>query len=599
MGAAPTGSPGGGRKRSRLGVPAPESTLAVLGRLALMALAAAAIAVEHGFYERPLEIWLLRVCAGVLIVAHGGLTVWVGLRRVGRAELAASLALQLVFVAGLGLDLAGFPAGWRVVEAGVVLRLFAELWGAHLVLSHRLLRPEALLPVSFGVLILVGALLLKLPRAVPRDVPLDWVDALFTSTSAVCVTGLTVRNTATEFTEVGQMVILALIQLGGLGIIMFGSTLMLLLGRAMSLRENLSMSQMLADQPVHRLLGYGRFVLVATIALELVGAALLYPLWSEHEAAGAGRLWLSLFHSVSAFCNAGFDITGESLMGHRTSPLSLGVVVMLIVLGGLGFPVLENLVRVGRARLHRMRGRQGLPAGYSVADTRLTLHSRLVLATTLAVYLYGVAAILLGQLLQAGELGREGLTTGTALRSLADAHFMSVTSRTAGFNTLPMEHLAPSSVLVIMTLMIVGGSPGSTAGGAKTTTLAVLALSVVATMRRRPEAEAGGRAIADSIVRKAGTLGLCYFGLIVACTFVLSLFEPFRLEPVLFEVISAATTTGLSLGITPDLTPEGKLVIIGAMFLGRVGPLTLLTGLLFGRKHEHQYTLAHEGVALG
>jgi trk system potassium uptake protein TrkH len=564
-----------------------------------MALAAGAIAVEHGFYERPCEIWLLRVCTGAIVLAHGGLTVWAGLRRVGRAELIASLVLQVAFVVGLGMDLAGLPAGWRLVEAGVVLRLFAELWGAHLVLSRRLLRPEALLPVSFGALIVVGALLLKLPRAVPRDDPLGWVDALFTSTSAVCVTGLTVRNTASEFTGVGQMVILALIQLGGLGIIMFGSTLMLLLGRTMSLRENLSMSQMLADQPVHRLLGYGRFVLVATIVLELVGAALLYPMWSEREAAGASRLWLSVFHSVSAFCNAGFDITGESLTGHRTSPLSLVVVVMLIVMGGLGFPVLENLVRVGRARLHRLRGRPGLPAGYAVADARLSLHSRLVLATTLAVYLYGVVGILLGQLLQAGDPAGDGLGAGTVLRSLADAHFMSVTARTAGFNTLPMEHLAPSSVLVIMTLMIVGGSPGSTAGGAKTTTLAVLALSVVATMRQRPEAEAGGRAIADAIVRKAGTLGLCYFALIVACTFALSLVEPFRLEPVLFEVISAATTTGLSLGITPDLTPEGKLVIIGAMFLGRVGPLTLLTGLLFGRKHEHQYTLAHEGVALG
>lgn len=571
----------------------------MLARLVLMVAGAAAIAAEHGFYEPPLDRWLLRGAVGACIIAHGAVMLWAGLHRLTRAELVAGLAMQGVFLAGMVLWAAGYPGGWRLVEAGVVLRLFAELWGAHLVLSRRLLRPEALLPVSFAVLILVGALLLKLPRAVPQDDSLGWVDALFTSTSAVCVTGLTVRNTATGFTEVGQMVILALIQLGGLGIIMFGSTLMLLLGRTMSLRENLSLSQMLADQPVHRLLGYGRFVLVATILVELAGAALLYPLWGEPDASEAGRLWLSVFHAVSAFCNAGFDITGESMVGYRTSALSLGILATLIVLGGLGFPVLENLMRIARVTLHRRRGRPGLPDGFTVADARLSLHSRLVLTTTLVLYLYGVAAITLGQLLQAEAPGGSGLGPASVLRSLGDAHFMCVSARTAGFNSMPMTDLAPSSVLVLMTLMLVGGSPGSTAGGVKTTTLAVLALSVIATMRQRPEAEAGGRAIADAIVRKAGTLGLCYFALIVACTFILFLFEPFRLEPVLFEVISAATTTGLSLGITPDLTPGGKLVIVAAMFLGRVGPLTLLTGLLFGRRAEHPYTLAHEGVALG
>ncbi len=573
-----------------------------------MALASGAIAAEHGFYEPPLTVLLLRLGLVVAVVLHVVLTVGETLRSRDRGAKVRGLALFGALLLGLLLTVGGEPVGWRLVEGAIITRLFADLWALSVVLSRRFARPEAIFPLSFVLLILIGTLLLKLPKAVAPGSGIGWIDALFTSTSAVCVTGLTVRSTAHEFTPVGQAIIGLLIQLGGLGIIMFGSTLMMMLGRSLSARENLSLSQMLSDQPVNRLLGYGRFVLTTTILIEVVGALLMYPLWE----AGHGevltaqrRMWLSAFHSVSAFCNAGFDITGESMMPYRGSALTHGVIAPLIVLGGLGFPVLHNAMRIVRVRIHRRRrhGRSPLPRGYAVADSRLSLHSRLAIATTAWLYLYGVLVIALAQGMPMLErLGpHEGRSFGGVAGVLADASFMSITARTAGFNSLPMEELESGSVFALMTLMIIGGSPGSTAGGMKTTTLAVLVLSVAATIRRRKEAEAFGRTIADTVVRKAGTLGVCYFGLIVGCTVALALVEPAHLglEPLLFEAISAATTTGLSLGITADLSPVGKLVIVAAMFLGRVGPLALLTVLIFGRGKDRPYTYAHEGVALG
>ncbi|MBK7404217.1 MAG: potassium transporter TrkH [Phycisphaerales bacterium] len=577
-----------------------------LTRLLLIGLASAAIAVEHGFYEHPLEIWVLRLLQVLFLIGHAAVTAPAVLAHPDPPTRIRGVVLFGVLVMGAAITLGGAPLGWRLVETAIVLRFFVELWATNVVLSHRLTRPEALFPLSFMLLIAVGALLLKLPRAVPQGDSIGWVDALFTSTSAVCVTGLAVRNTAHGFTVEGQVVICLLIQLGGLGIIMFGSTLMMLLGRNLSLRENQNLSQMLSDQPVHRLLNYGRFVLVTTVLIELTGAALLYARWDPAQHGGLTpheRIWLSVFHSISAFCNAGFDITGSSLEGYRHSFAAQGVLVPLIVLGGLGFPVLDNLLRLMRARLHRRLHPHGppLPKGWTIADSRLSLHSRLVLSTTAWLYLYGFFVIGLAQFMPLLEHAHAGdhLTAARIFGTMADASFMSVTARTAGFNSVPMHELEPASIFALMTLMLVGGSPGSTAGGMKTTTLAVLVLSVVATMRQRREAEAYGRSIADALVRKAGTLGVCYFALIVGATVALSLVEPFDLEEIVFEVISAATTTGLSLGITPLLTPLGKLVIIAAMFLGRVGPLALLTVLIFGRRAERPYSYAHEGVALG
>ena len=592
----------------------PELTVRpTLVRLGLIATAAAAIAFEHGFYPNthPVPVPALRAIQIVMLIAHLVLTARISMFSAQLGDRIRSFAIFAGLLLGVVVTLAGEPIGWRLVEATIVLRFFGELWMLNVVLSRHFSRPAALFPLSFVLLITIGMFLLKLPRAVPQGDSIGWIDALFTSTSAVCVTGLTVRNTASDFSHEGQVIIAMLIQLGGLGIIMFGSTLVMLLGKNLSLKQNQNLREMLSDQPVYRLLSYGRFVLTTTITIEALGALLLYPLWDaslyitpENPVFYAGhRLWMSIFHSISAFCNAGFDITGSSMENYRTSVLAHGVIVPLIVIGGIGFPVLDNFKRILRVRIYRWRhpGGKSLPEGFTVADSRLNLHSRIVLHTTAWVYLYGFLAISASQLVPmvTHAQGTQDLSVDRVVSVFADASFLSVTSRTAGFDSMPADEMQPGTVLTTMTLMLVGGSPGSTAGGIKTTALAVLVLSIIATMRQRKETEAFGRTIADVVIRKAGMLGLCYFGLIVLTTLILALSEPFSLEKLIFEAISAATTTGLSLGITNDLSPIGRLVLVAAMFLGRVGPLALLTVLIFGPRIDRPYSYAHEDVALG
>jgi trk system potassium uptake protein TrkH len=337
------------------------------------------------------------------------------------------------------------------------------------------------------------------------------------------------------------------------------------------------------------------------------------------------RIGLSLFHSVSAFCNAGFDLTGASLVPYRNSSLTYFVVGPLIILGGLGFPVLNNIVEVARDRFRRVRWRAvwnrvtyrrdplhpaRLVTSNDQPRRRLTLHTKLVLVTTLALFLWGLLTIGAAQILSRRGLVPEAAPTTQpqlvlestqrgVVGAIADASFMSISARTAGFNSLPMDQLEPASRFSIITLMIVGGSPGGAAGGLKTTVLAVLLWSVLSTIRQRRETEVFGRAIADSLVRQAGTVAICYLMLIVVSTLLLSLSEKASFGVILFEAVSAATTTGLSLGLTFELTPFGKVVIIATMFLGRVGPLALFAALVFRHGPQRPYAYPHESVALG
>ncbi len=605
-----------------------------VGLALLPLLAAAAVILEHGFFQPPMSIRLLHLIEFLALLGYGTHIVrrWRRdedpLTQVSRRWLEALLCALALIGAGLSLLLGDDPS-WRLVESASVGLFLVEAWHLNVALSRALARPGALLPLSFALLIVIGTPLLKAPRATPHvldqdtgvylpigDGPISWGEALFTATSAVCVTGLVVRDTAHDFTPFGQAVIAALIQLGGLGIIIFGSMLATLLGQSLSLREDMNLREMLNDQPLHRVRSFVRFIVLMTLGIELIGAAGLYFLWDD-PAGGAlstgQRLGMSLFHSVSAFCNAGFDITGNSLAGYRYSMLSHGVIVPLIVVGGLGFPVLENLFSVARVRMGGLlRYRPVRPGGPGVDLTagRLSLHTKIVLTTTACLFLWGVLAIGAGQLMpylhesmQQGvtaHVDRPGELTAAKLGGvLADASFMSVTSRTAGFNAMPMDELSPAGRFTVMTLMMVGGSPGSTAGGFKTTVIALLALSVVATMRQRPRSEAFGRTIADALVRRAATIGMCYLLLVSLSTLLLCLSEPFTFQSLSFEAVSAATTTGLSLGITPDLTGFGRGVIIATMFLGRVGPLALLGAMTFSRRVKRPYRYAHEGVALG
>lgn len=494
---------------------------------------------------------------------------------------ADGVLLVVLPIVGLGLW------GTRWSDVGVLLLDAAAMAAALLALGRgagEVLRrsnaPGLLLPLTFLFIIVLGTMLLKLPVCHPHTA-LTWTDALFTSTSAVCVTGLTVRSTAADFSPAGQAVIAGLIQTGGLGIVLFGAMYAWLLSGRLSLRERVSVRDALEHRSLADVRNFIATVLLSVLVIELIGAAALYALWPAQEGETPGqRVGHAVFHAISAFCNAGFDLTGSSLTGLRTHATTQVVMALLIVTGGLGFPLLMDLGNWCRVRLTG-----GVRRG-------LSLHSKITLLTTLGVHAIGAGAIFGAQ---AGVAD-----TGVGLLThAADANFMAISSRTAGFNSVAMTSLAPASIVMIAALMFVGGSPGSTAGGTKTTTLGVLVLSVVATIRGRAETEAFGRAIPEALVRRAGAVAVCMIALVLGASVVLCASEQADPAALVFESISAATTTGLSLGVTPTLSDPGKLIVAATMFLGRVGPLALLGVLVVRKAPSRRYLYPREDLTLG
>lgn len=484
----------------------------------------------------------------------------------------------------------------------LAILLLAAMHGVEgfIAITRRRLRPGLIFVLSFALLILLGAGALMLPAATPEDAPISALDALFTSTSAVCVTGLIVRDTAAEFTRFGQIVILALIQLGGLGILFFGALLALAVGSSIGLRALQAVGHAgeegISFDSMRRLL---LFIAIATFLTEAVGAAILYFGWPDAWATGppmeaaADRIFHSVFFSVSGFCNAGFATTSDSLQGLPFHWTTLLVMCALITLGGLGFPALDDLRFTLWRCLRRLHHRFGPRRDEDPpAPTRVNLHARLVLTTSLALYLAGVAGVMLGRATQGGVAWP---------KALADAHFLSVSARTAGFDTVSIGDLGALSQFVLMFLMFIGGSPGSTAGGVKTIVVAVLLASVWATIRGRPQAEIFKRAIPDETVKRAAAMIVLGLATVVAVASLLIAFEGhrFRTGALLFEAVSACGTVGLSTGLTPDLGVGGKLTVIAGMFVGRVGPLAVLVALVSvaSRRRAH-YAYATEQVQL-
>lgn len=450
----------------------------------------------------------------------------------------------------------------------------------------------AAFPLSFLTLIAICTGLLKLPACTPAGI--TWTDALFTATSAVCVTGLVVRDTGSGFTQAGQGVILAFIQLGGLSIVLFGAGLAIVFRRSLSLREHVSIREMLDRESIGDLRRFIGFVLLSTLVIQVLAILVMLPLWVAGEGQTLllkDRVWLSVFHTVSAFCNAGFDLTGSSMVGARNSLVPYLVIMPLIVIGGIGFPVLSDLWRVATRRLRSRK--QSARQRLHLPGERLSLHSKLTLMTTAILLAVGFIGILIAQSLAPG--GNPRPWHG----ELADAAFMSVTARTAGFNSVPMDELTPASIVLTISLMFVGGSPGSTAGGMKVTTLALLVLSIMATIRGRAETEAFGRAIPEALVRKAGAIALSMLLLPMVASYFLAMTDPGPLTPIVFEAVSAATTTGLSLGLTTALSDPGKLIITGTMFLGRIGPLALMGALILRKPPSRAYLYPRETINLG
>jgi trk system potassium uptake protein TrkH len=458
--------------------------------------------------------------------------------------------------------------------------------------------PTRTLIASFFVLIITGALLLMLPRASAAE-NLSPVDALFTATSATCVTGLVVRDTGNDFSLMGQMIILTLIQLGGLGIVVFGAVFALLLGQALSLRERVAMQDLLSARTLGRIGNMIAFIFVGTLLIETVGVVSLFGMWDDVPGwvGNVHQQWFcSIFHSISAFCNAGFSLFSDSFVGYNKRPQVYTVICPLIILGGLGFGVLYDLVNIAADRVRRFfKRRFSRHYRFSMeAPRRMQLQTKIVLSASACLIILGTLGILLFERYAAESSSVEN--TG-----VLGALFQSITARTTGFNTLDISKLSASSRFILILLMFIGGSPGSTAGGIKTVTLAVVIMTVIAALRKREEVEMFKRSVRIVVVGRAITVTLLFVLVLFGATLVLSITENengFTMSDIFFETGSALGTVGLSTGITGSLTTAGKSIIIAVMLIGRLGPLTLLAALTFNLKPV-RYNYPDEAIIVG
>ena len=414
---------------------------------------------------------------------------------------------------------------------------------------------ESILALGFLAVILLGTVLLALPIAAKNGQSIGLFDSLFTSTSAVCVTGLVVVDTGTTFSLFGQIVLIVLIQVGGLGFMVFATMLMVMLGRKISIRGRMLIRESMNASSLSDLGSLTRLYLLLSLTIELVGAVTLcfrfVPLYGWKHGT-----WMALFHSVSAFCNAGFDLFGNyaSLTAFSGDPLVLLTVASLIILGGLGFSVI----------LETARNRQGF--------RNLSLHTRIVLMTTLVLLLAGTVFYWIVERTNAETLA--GCSEG---EKILNAFFQSVTMRTAGFNSFDLSGFRDGSKLFSSLLMIIGASPASTGGGIKTTTIATLTLLMLSVVRGESEVNVARRRLSDDISRRALTVSVLFLTTLLTGTLIISLIENgrFPLEDILFEASSAMGTVGVSAIGTPNLSSASRAVLLPMMFLGRVGPLTL------------------------
>ena len=411
--------------------------------------------------------------------------------------------------------------------------------------------------VGFAALILTGGVVLWLPLASQNGQGTSFLDALFTATSAVCVTGLVVHDTATHWSFLGQLVIITLIQVGGMGVVTVAAALHMASGKKISLMQKNTMQEAIAAPNVGSVVSLTGFILKMTVLIELTGAFLLAPVFCREFGFLRG-IWYAMFHSISAFCNAGFDLMGvkarySSLTDYVTNPVVNLVIMSLIVIGGLGFTAWRDLKDRWK-HPHQLRMQ---------TKTVLTMTGVLILVP--ALYFFVV---------EFRDLPLE--------KRLWSALFQAVTPRTAGFNTADLSVLSEQGQWVTILLMLIGGSPGSTAGGMKTTTIAVLTASAIAVFRRRTEAGLYGRRIPEDAIRSASAILLMYISLFTMGGFIISLLEGLPLLTCLFEAASAIGTVGLTLGITSELGAASKLILMLFMYLGRVGGLTLIFATISG-----------------
>ncbi|MDD7293222.1 MAG: potassium transporter TrkG [Clostridiaceae bacterium] len=423
--------------------------------------------------------------------------------------------------------------------------------------KHKHITSFQIIILGFLSVIILGSILLMLPVATRDGKGAVFSDALFTATSAVCVTGLVIHDTATYWSMFGQSVILFFIQIGGMGIVTVAVSVAAFSGRKIGLMQRSTMQEAVSAHHLGGIVRLTKFILKITVGIELIGAALLLPAFIRDFGIMKG-IWYALFHSISAFCNAGFDLIGvkepfSSLTSYASQPFFNFTVMALIIIGGIGFLTWED---IKNNKLHFRKYRMQ-------SKVILTVTGILIILPALYFFFFEYQSLPLGERI---------------LTSL----FQSVTPRTAGFNTTDLTAFSETGQMLIILLMLIGGSPGSTAGGMKTTTIAVLVSSALSVFRKKEDTHFFKRRISDDTVKSAATIFLLYIGLFIGGGMIISRLENIPLLPSLFETASAIGTVGLSLGITSQLGIISQFILIIIMFFGRVGGLTLIFAAMKG-----------------
>ncbi|CAM2076985.1 MULTISPECIES: TrkH family potassium uptake protein [Clostridia] len=419
------------------------------------------------------------------------------------------------------------------------------------------LKGVQILALGFILVILVGALILTLPISTTSGESTNFLDALFTATSAVCVTGLIVVDTGTYWNMFGQTVIMILIEIGGLGFMSFTTLIAIILGKKITLRERLILQDAMNTFNIQGLVKMVKYVLMFTVSVQFFGALLFSTQFVPEYGLGRGMFY-SIFHSISAFCNAGFDIFGNfsSLTSYNSNAVVILVASALIIIGGLGFTVWSELYS-------------------SKSLKKVSLHSKMVILMTTVLVLGGTVLMFLFE-----NKNVNTIADMSFIDKVMNSFFASVTPRTAGFNSIPTDGMTTAGQFLTIILMFIGGSPGSTAGGIKTTTIGILIVTIVCVIKGREDAEVFKRRFSKELVYRAFTLIFIGLSLVIVVTMLLSYTEKGASFMALFyEAVSAFGTAGLTLGLTSELSNIGKVLIIFLMYLGRVGPLTVVLSI--------------------
>ena len=435
------------------------------------------------------------------------------------------------------------------------------------ILSRIKIKPVQVLALGFLAVLLIGTGMLMLPISTATGEKTSFIDALFTSTSAVCVTGLTTVDTAGHWSYFGKTVIIFLIQIGGLGFMSFATLFALILGKRVSLKERLILQEAVNATYISGIVKLVKYILSFTFAIEGIGALILSTQFIPKYGFFKG-IYFSIFHAISAFCNAGFDLIGDSLRPYQGNIVIILTISALIIIGGIGFAVLLDIFNASQS-------------------TRLYTHTKFVLVLTVILLVTGTVFIFIMEYNNPETIGN--MKFGG---KLLNSFFASVSSRTAGFYSVSLSSLTTGSIFLYFILMFIGGSPGSTAGGVKTTTIGLICLTVISGLRGKEDTELFKRRVSKDVIYKAFSILFLSLIIVVTITMLLSNTEAdtlvngelVPLESIIFEAISAFGTVGVTLGITPYLSFVGKLLIILTMYIGRVGPITLVMAITRQKK---------------